>query len=114
MGTKKVVKPEPAVKPKAKKPAEPEPKKAKRKPAAKKAEPKPTDEPKKEVLSDKVQADSPKGDESLEIIKAKLRKKYFALREDSLDFATLDKLKAHVCAVLGLNLPELNNVLIDL
>jgi hypothetical protein len=49
-----------------------------------------------------------------DLLKAKLRHKYYALRDDALKQETREQLLNYVCETLGMNRPTLDNVLIDL
>ena len=55
----------------------------------------------------------PKND-SLDILKTKLRKKFALLQDDPLEADDLVKLKKHVCLVLAINMPTMNNILLTL
>ena len=48
------------------------------------------------------------------ILKTKLRKKFVLLKDEPLDFDNLDKLKDHVCMVLGMDRPKLDWIIEDL
>ena len=53
-------------------------------------------------------------DKSLELIKTKLRKKYYLLKNEALDFDSRERLLEFVCKTLGVNKPTLDSVLSDL
>ena len=55
-------------------------------------------------------ADLPAND----LIKAKLRAKFHLLKDEPLDITDREQLLDHVCTILGMNRPVLNNILIDL
>lgn len=71
---------------------------------------------KKETIADKAPAVQPAEQvkDELAPLKAKLRHKYFLLRNDSLNYFTREALLNYVCRILGMNLPELEHVLEDL
>lgn len=49
-----------------------------------------------------------------ELLRAKMRVKYHLLKDESLNIEDRDQLLNHVCTILGMNRPQLDNVLIDL
>jgi hypothetical protein len=48
---------------------------------------------------------------ALDLIKAKLRKKYHLLRDEPLNYDDLDQLKDHICMITGMSKPDLTVVL---
>jgi hypothetical protein len=50
----------------------------------------------------------------LDELKAKLRKKFYLLRDDEMNCATRDDLLRHVSDVLGMGMGELRSRLVDL
>jgi len=49
-----------------------------------------------------------------DLLKAKLRVKFHLLKDEPLNYADRDLLLDHVCMILGMNRPVLDNILIDL
>ena len=52
--------------------------------------------------------------DDLTILKGKLRKKFYLLREEQLNYDNREQLLERVCVVLGMNRPNLDVILIDL
>lgn len=51
---------------------------------------------------------------SLDLLKAKLRKKFNLLKDDPLDFDDLEPMKVHICAVMGIDRPKFDWLIQDL
>jgi hypothetical protein len=50
----------------------------------------------------------------IDLLKAKLRKKFNLLKDESLNFDDRELLLDHVCVILGMNRPQLDNMIMDL
>jgi hypothetical protein len=50
----------------------------------------------------------------LDLLKAKLRRKFALLKDDQLNFTDKEALLTHVCRVIGYGRPQLDSILVDL
>jgi len=73
-------------------------------------------EPKKESAAEELKAPvGPSQDEKeLQLLKAKLKKKYHLLKDEDLQFDDKEALLSRVCLALGISRPNLDWVLVDL